>query len=111
MFSKLLTTSFFLVILTCNSFKLKFSSTKFNALKASLVDSEDYRIGGSEHPRSSIIEELCLPRLSYEDEMILSSGQRLQKQTRYGREGYGLVVVDVPARSSDVFRALCDYQR
>jgi hypothetical protein len=59
----------------------------------------------------SLKNELQLPDLSPRELVQLSRGERIQKQSRSGRSGYGLVVVDVPAPESEVFNTLCDFNR
>jgi hypothetical protein len=54
-----------------------------------------------------------LPVLSNFDVAALRRGERVQKQDRLGRSGYGFVVLDVDATPEDVFDALTqisDYQ-
>lgn len=62
-------------------------------------------------PYSSRSEELDLPELSQIELIKLSRGERIQKQSRTGRSGYGMVVVDVPMEQEIVFNTLCDFER
>jgi hypothetical protein len=60
---------------------------------------------------SSCRNDLQLPELTPRELIELARGERIQKQSRTGRSGYGLVVVDVPAEESVVFNTLCDFDR
>ena len=52
-----------------------------------------------------------LPTLLPEEELALRNGERVQRQTRNGRVGTGLVVVDVEADVSTAFAVLTDIDR
>lgn len=52
-----------------------------------------------------------LPSLSEEDLAALERGERVQRQTRDGRVGTGMVVVDVDADVATVFAVLTDIDR
>jgi hypothetical protein len=56
-------------------------------------------------------ESLRLPTLSKAERQRLTNGERLQKQTRDGRSGNGIVVVDVYASPGEVFDALTNFDR
>lgn len=52
-----------------------------------------------------------LQRLTDAEKQRLLSGERIQKQTRTGRVGSGLVVVDVEAEVATVLAVLSDVDR
>jgi len=52
-----------------------------------------------------------LPSLKEEDIIALSKGERVQRQTRNGRVGTGMVVVDVDADVATVFAVLTDIDK
>lgn len=47
-----------------------------------------------------------LPPLTKREKMALARGERIQKQNREGRSGYGIVVVDIEAPAEEVFDTL-----
>jgi hypothetical protein len=62
------------------------------------------------------VEQACpfrpkLPALTPAEERALLNGERVQRQTRNGRVGTGLVVVDVDADASTAFAVLTDIDR
>lgn len=59
----------------------------------------------------SLRDKLGLPSLSRAELEQLARGQRVQKQTRQGFTGSGLVVVDVDADISTVFQDLSSFDR
>ena len=78
-----------------------------------LEDAEDCEIGPDKPAES---EDDCtfrpnLPPLTEEDLAALQRGERVQRQTRDGRVGTGMVVVDVDADVSTVFAVLTDIDR
>eukprot|EP01031_Cornospumella_fuschlensis_P024973 gene24973-30170_t len=52
-----------------------------------------------------------LPALTPTDYLRLSRGERVQKQSREGRAGHGIVVLDVPAYVDEVFATLQQFER
>lgn len=52
-----------------------------------------------------------LPALTPTDYLRLSRGERVQKQSREGRAGHGIVVLDVPAYVDAVFATLQQFER
>jgi len=52
-----------------------------------------------------------LPRLSDEQLALLASGERIQEQSKMGREGSGFVVLDVDAPPYVVWECLLDFER
>eukprot|EP00638_Chattonella_subsalsa_P022202 CAMPEP_0117878598 /NCGR_PEP_ID=MMETSP0950-20121206/14955_1 /TAXON_ID=44440 /ORGANISM="Chattonella subsalsa, Strain CCMP2191" /LENGTH=161 /DNA_ID=CAMNT_0005732955 /DNA_START=426 /DNA_END=908 /DNA_ORIENTATION=+ len=52
-----------------------------------------------------------LPKLTRADENLLRAGQRLQRQTRKGKEGMGFACVDVKASESTAWSLLLNYRR
>lgn len=61
--------------------------------------------------QNDVYEALGLPALTSVDLARLSRGERIQRQSRDGRTGSGLVVVDVPAHPDIVFRTLQQFER
>ena len=51
-----------------------------------------------------------LPKLSAEQYQQLMSGERVQEQSKMGREGSGFVVMDVPAPAYAVWECLLDFE-
>ena len=54
---------------------------------------------------------IVLPTLTLDELQALHKGERIQKQERTGAKGNGLVVVDVLAPPSKVFRDLVQFER
>jgi hypothetical protein len=51
-----------------------------------------------------------LPNLTTRELQLLARGERIQKQTRTNRSGFGLVVVEVPTNDEIVFQTLSKFQ-
>lgn len=68
-------------------------------------------IVGNYAPGSRRDLSIDVPQLTPRELLLLSRGERIQKQTRTGRSGFGMVVVDVPAEENVVFNTLCDFER
>ena len=54
---------------------------------------------------------IVLPALSRADRTALQAGERIQKQERSGRSGYGIVVLDVQAPPDAVFETLTMFDK
>jgi hypothetical protein len=54
---------------------------------------------------------LNLPQLTAQELIGLAQGERVQKQTRDGRAGNGIVVVEVDANRDSVFNTLRDFEK
>lgn len=52
-----------------------------------------------------------LPTLSRAERQALLAGERIQRQERTGRSGYGIVVVDVPHAPDVVFECLTSFDK
>ena len=52
-----------------------------------------------------------MPTLSRADKSALLAGNRVQKQERSERAGYGVVVLDVPVGADTVFDVLTQFER
>lgn len=63
------------------------------------------------NPAPSRRQSLTLPTLSSEEQFDLYNGKRIQRQHRFGRQGHGLVVVDVPASIDEVFDTLVKFHK
>jgi len=58
----------------------------------------------------SRLKGVTLPALNTRERLALAAGERIQKQNRDGRAGYGIVVVDVQASADDVFDELTKFE-
>jgi hypothetical protein len=52
-----------------------------------------------------------LPTLTVEQEAALKRGERVQEQSKMGREGSGYVVMDIPAPAYAVWECLLDFEK
>jgi hypothetical protein len=52
-----------------------------------------------------------LPSLTIDQERRLQAGERIQEQSKMGREGSGHVVFDIPAPAEQVWNCLLDFER
>ena len=52
-----------------------------------------------------------LPTLTNEQEQALARGERVQEQSKMGREGSGYVVMDIPAPAYAVWECLLDFEK
>eukprot|EP01039_Chlorochromonas_danica_P010026 gene10027-11088_t len=68
-------------------------------------------VSADTQPKNDVYEALGLPALTSVDLVRLSRGERIQRQSRDGRTGSGLVVVDVPAHPDVVFRTLQQFEQ
>jgi hypothetical protein len=64
-----------------------------------------------EHGKSSINDKMMLPKLTTSELESLANGNRIQKQSRNGLSGSGLVVLDVNADVDTVFNELKNFHR
>jgi hypothetical protein len=69
-------------------------------------------IRGDVPSANAIVEPLpfTLPNLSSEQKMKLAKGERVQEQSRMGREGSGYVVLDVDAPPYVIWECLLDFE-
>jgi hypothetical protein len=51
-----------------------------------------------------------LPKLSPEQYQLLQNGERVQEQSKMGREGSGFVVMDIPAPAYAIWECLLDFE-
>ena len=121
-----------LFICTCqlSSFSFIASSTRgiydqsrSSSVRATLSYLEDGKVVDSLQQQQSVtttsaeninINEkigIVLPTLTLDELQALHKGERIQKQERTGAKGNGLVVVDVLAPPSKVFRDLVQFER
>jgi hypothetical protein len=70
------------------------------------ADKADLGIQSATTDSKNILKSVSLPSLSKREKMALANGERIQKQNREGRSGYGIVVVDVDAPVETVFDEL-----
>ena len=64
-----------------------------------------------EHGKNSINDKMMLPKLTTSELESLANGNRIQKQSRNGLSGSGLVVLDVNADVDTVFNELKNFHR
>ena len=82
-------------------------------LRASLTDRPRSSELASKDERQLLLSTagIILPTLSRADKTALLAGNRVQKQERSERSGYGVVVLDVPVGPDTVFDLLTQFER
>ena len=81
------------------------SSTRMSLYSSMVFDERSTEINVPDSGRGDI----SIPYLSPRDLMALARGERVEKQSREGRKGVGVVVVDVFAPAETVFETLCRF--
>lgn len=80
----------------------------FNKLKLGLLIFQSII---DERGKNTVPEKIILPKLTSSELDSLAKGNRIQKQSRSGLSGSGLVVVDVNADVDTVFNELKNFNR
>ena len=83
-------------------------------LRASLTDRpRSSELASKDETRQLLLSTagIILPTLSRADKSTLLAGNRVQKQERSERAGYGVVVLDVPVGADTVFDVLTQFER